>query len=327
MINKRSALIVTATAVSALTAGTAQALTIYEDETTQFDFYGRVHMIVENDDSGPEFENQSSRLGLKFRHVITPEIAAFANAELRYEADERTEGEVETRNTFIGVESPLGSIYAGNFDSIYNTQVSDILNVDENRGFRSFNDGSERGRGDSIAFDSATFSGFSFGVSAKLQNEDEDEDGIIVQEEATTAQAYLAYEIGPVKLALGYDQANDKFADGVEDSLYGLAAAYQATDKLELGALYETQGDIDHYGVSSAYDYGKGDIYGLVSYADDAANGLNDTQYLIGVSYKLSKPFYVYVEYADSTGREVRGPGHINALTQDYLTLGARYSW
>lgn len=313
-------------AAGVMAAGSAQALALYENDTTKFDLYGRVHLLLERDNAGVDFENQSSRLGFRLSHKITEGLTAFARSEIRYEADENLDdGEgFNVRNSYLGVRGAFGSIYGGNFDSIYNDNVSDVLNLDENRGYRSLNDGSQRGRGDTIAYESPVLNGFSFGVSTKFQNENVNSAGVVVEEEATTSQAYIAYQAGPLGLALGFDEANEDFDDGAEDSLVGLSATYEVTPRLVLGGLVEKQGDIRHYGISTVFNYGKGDIYGVLSYAEDTDADLDDTQWLLGMSYKFSKPMYAYIEYTDNSSYKVDVP---RSVGQDYLTVGTRYSF
>ncbi|HLW26972.1 MAG TPA: porin, partial [Kiloniellales bacterium] len=70
-------------AAGVMAAGSAQALALYENDTTKFDLYGRVHLLLERDNAGVDFENQSSRLGFRLSHKITEGLTAFARSEIR----------------------------------------------------------------------------------------------------------------------------------------------------------------------------------------------------------------------------------------------------
>lgn len=301
----------------------AHAATLVDDGTNKVDLHGRLRLGWINDDGNNRIDNISSRFGFRFNHKASDNLSVFANTEFRFKADERNSNAMEVRNTFIGVDlNRIGRIYAGNFDSIYYQQVSSLLDIMENNGssiYRALNSGGQRARGDSIAFDSASFGGLRFGVSVKQQPEEET-GGVVTQEEATSFMAYAGFKAGGLNLAVAFDQANEDMKDGSEDSLIGLRADYAITPALRAGALYETQGDMTHIGAMASFNYGKGAIYGTVSQMDFDGDA-SDTQYVLGANYRFSRPMYVFAEYASSTDAEV------GAIDRNIITVGARYNF
>src|SRR5690625_3250841 len=318
-MKKTAITVAVATVISGfgMTAGSAQAAPIFENDNTRVDLHGRLRMGLVNDDGDNEIKNLSSRFGSRSNHKVSNELSVFANTEFRFNGDEVNSNAMTVRNTFFGVErSGIGRIYFGNFDSIYYQQVSSLLDIVENTGYRALNSGGQRARGDSIAFDSASFGGLRFGVSLKLQPEDE----TVNQDEAVNAMGYVGYATGPLNVALAVDQANEDFVDGSDDTLIGLAADYKLTSAFTFGGLLESQGDLTHAGITGAYNYGKGRIYGSLSHLDDDGDA-SDTQYVLGVNYRFSQPMYVFAEYVDSTEAEV------GAVDRSIVTVGARYNF
>ncbi len=298
-------------------AGSAQAFNVYEDDKTYFDLYGRLHLTLNNDDGKNYMSEEGSRLGFKAGHSLTTQIEAFLRAEFRFTANDRDEARPDViddiRNTYIGLGfKDIGDLKAGNFDSIYYKNISKAINVRNTVDWRALAKGGDRARGNSISFESENFNGFSLGVAGKLDPEDEDAG----KDETLNLMGYAAYETGPIRFAAGYDEA-----EGDDDPLFGASIIYEILPQLSLGALFEQQGDIRHFGLAPVVSYSKGEIYGNISHMEDSGTGADDIQYVAGGSYRLSEPMFVYLEYASSTDREV------NAIDKDWWALGLRYDF
>lgn len=295
--------------------GSVQAFTVYEEGDTRFDLYGRVHLTANYDDGEDYLSEQGSRFGFRAAHRLNPQVLAFLNAEFRFTANDRDEARPnvidDIRNTYVGFRfEDVGDVTIGNFDSIYYQNISKVINVRQTVDWRALAKGGDRARGNSIAFESADFGGFSLGVAGKFDRKDGDE------EEAGNLMGFAAYETGPVRFAVGYDQA-----EGDEDSLLGASVTYKVLPQLSLRGLFEEQGNIRHYGLAPVFSYSMGVIYGNVSYIEDTDTGANDVQYVAGATYRLSEPTFVYLEYASSTERE------IDAIDKDWLAVGVRYDF
>lgn len=298
-------------------AGSAQAFSIYEDETTYFDLYGRLHLTLNNDDGRNYMSEEGSRLGFKAGHILTPQIEAFLRAEFRFTANDRDEARPnvidDIRNTYIGIRfTDVGSIKAGNFDSIYYQNIPKVINVRNTVAWRALAKGGDRARGNSISFESESFNGFNMGVAGKLNPEDEDSG----EDETLNLMGYFSYETGPIRFSAGYDEA-----EGDDDPLFGASMSYEILPQLRLGALFEQQGDIRHLGIAPVARYSRGEVYGNISHMENTETGEDDIQYVVGGSYQISDPMFVYAEYASSTDREV------NAIDKDWLALGVRYDF
>lgn len=309
----------------AMTAGNANAANLYDADGTVVDLHGRLRMGIINVDGDSDFENLGSRFGFRGTHLVNQNLSVFANTEFRFDAAESNREPMQIRNSYFGANfADIGRVTAGNFDAIYFQQVSSVTDIPENAGYRALNSGGARARGKTVAFDSADFGGLRFGVSAKLQAvgaenyEDEIQDS-----SAVSTQAYLGYTMGDLNLAVGFDQANEDFEDGSEDSLVGFRADYNLLPNLNVGALVETQGDLQNIGLAAVYGYGMGNVYAIASQLDN--DGDSDTQYAAGVNYKFSQKMYTFAEYATASGND-SGRG-LEDDQKPIMTVGARYNF
>jgi predicted porin len=309
--------------VATLGAASAQAATIAETDTTKLDMYGRINLILENDDGNNAIKNNSSRIGFKASDQINDDMKAFARAEFRFAADERHKGGAgdeifnDLRNTYAGLEGGFGKLTVGNFDSIYYQATSSVLDVMENTGYRALNSGSENARGDTIAFETTDLGGMQFGISAKHAPEDT----TAGTDEAFGLQAYGQFSAGDnLSLAVAFDQNIEELDGGADsDPIIGAQATY-SMDALTASALVESSGDFMHLGASAGYSYGSGDIYGLVSMVDDGNESGMDMA--VGANYKFSKSLRTYGEYAMGNDKDSLSLGD-----KSVMTLGLRYDW
>ncbi|MFO8047209.1 MAG: porin, partial [Halomonas sp.] len=122
-----------AIAATGMMATSAQAATVYDQDGTKLDIYGRISMGVagggpETDDgerinNDADFVDAYSRLGLNLSHEVTSDLTAFGRLEWRFNADggdNRFSGFKETRQSYLGLRSDTwGTVQGGNFDSMY----------------------------------------------------------------------------------------------------------------------------------------------------------------------------------------------------------------
>jgi len=308
--------------VATLAAGSAQAATLYESEdgATKVDNYGRINLMLENDDGDNEIADNGSRIGFRASDQINDNLKAFARAEFRFEADDRDSRDSargvfqDLRNTYLGVQGDFGKVTIGNFDSIYFQSVSHVMDLFENAGFRALNSGSENARGDTLAFETADLGGMEFGVAAKHYAIGDTASG----DEEWNLMAYGQFSlVENLTLAVAFDQNNED-ADGGEDPIIGASASYEMNE-LTASVLFETSGDLMHIAAGGSYTYGPGDVYGLVSMLDDGDESGLDIA--VGANYKLSRAFRTYGEFAMGNDK-VSSVGDKNIIT-----LGARYDW
>ena len=292
-----------------LAAPPSDAARIFESEDTRVDLHGRLRLGVEGGDGSTEFKSFSSRLGFRGDHTVDESLTVFVNTEFRFDgATRNSDGFSDVRNTFLGADfADVGRVRVGNFDSLFFDQIGSLIDLPVNQGAREIVGGGTRARGNTVAFESVDFDGFRFGASAKWQNEDADDD----IEEAINAVAYVGFSQGPFNAALAYDQNDSKFgADS--DSAIGVRADFDVSNEINVGALYEDQGDQSHIGGAVTYDYGSGSLFAIVSNLDTGTS--SNTNYAAGVSHTVSGPMSVFAELADVDSETIG-------------TVGARYNF
>lgn len=319
-----------------LAASAAQAATVYDQDGTDLEIYGRIAMGFEGGgekedgaDNGEEFRNFGSRLRITAGHQITSDLRAFARVEWRFTGDERNtdSGFDEVRNSYIGLESAqFGTVMAGNYDSFYDGYVMGPFDVYVERGYE-FAGGGTQARGDSIGYKTPEINGFQAVLSAKhfsergLTQAEQTEDGSEI-----AAQAGVVYATGPVRLALGY--VDDKAVGGGNDeNRYGATAEFAINDSVSARLGYETRDDNDSLGggfetvgVGGSFATGAWAFYlDYYNIDPDNASGSRDA-WAAAAHYDLSNNFDVFVELNDAN------QDAINDYEDDlYYAVGARY--
>src|SRR5690554_1095910 len=90
----KKTLLATAIAGALGVTAAAQAATVYDQDGTKVDIYGRIAMGIEGGgsdaagDNGAEFVDAFSRLGLRLQHMVSSDLTAFGHLEWRFRADE-----------------------------------------------------------------------------------------------------------------------------------------------------------------------------------------------------------------------------------------------
>lgn len=226
----------------------AQAATVYDQDGTKVDIYGRLvygvttggpdggtstvrtETVDEFGDvsvregegnvrsTGSDFIDLGSRFGFIADHEVTRDLSVFARMEFRGDADAQNTGGFDTiRNTYVGVKSnSWGSVQAGNFDSVYYRSGDVIFDVPENAGWEQLGGISADSRGDAISYSTPNLSGFRAHVQAKhiSGNTDDVEAGQDNGSTWTTAAA-VDYTINDLYMSLGYSQGKDLSDRGV----------------------------------------------------------------------------------------------------------------
>ncbi len=332
----------------------AQAATVYDQDGTRLDVYGRIAMAVEGGgteysggqaiDNGAEFVDASSRLGLRGQQQISSDLSAFAHVEWRFRADEANnrfgndfDAFSETRQSYIGLRSNTwGTVQAGNFDSFYFQAVTKPFDVYVKEGFE-FAGHATQSRGDSIGYISPNLSGFQAFLQAKHYSERGEVEGSERDAEIVT-QGGLKYEADGLRLALGY--VDDKAVlntggsrvsgTGNDEVRYGGTAAYEFVPGFVARVGYETRDDssvygggFDQWGVGASFAVTEwtfhADIYDI-----DPDNGESRTSWALGAMYDVSNNFDVFAELYDSDVDERVNGSQVNK-DDVYWVVGARY--
>ncbi len=340
----------------------AQAATVYDQDGTKLDVYGRIAMGIagggpEVDDDGAKIDNSEefvdvySRLGLRMSHEVNSDLTAFGRLEWRFKGDERyTEsGFTEIRQSYLGLQSKqYGTIQGGNFDSFYNQFVSLPFDVYIDRGLE-FAGHPKQSRGDSIGYYTPDLEGWTAFLQLKHYSERgrfEDVPGGAtgVREEGNVvaAQGGVRYEQGPITVGLGFVDDVER-GGGNGEILGGLIGSYAVNDQLSVRLGYEgrennedlrlRENGYDKVGIGATYTTGPWAFAG--DYYHVSRDGINpegekngdSNAWALGSYYKVSSAFDVFVEVADGDAPSInRDETTLSDLTDNvYWLTGARY--
>lgn len=347
--------------VSALGASAvAQAATVYDQDGTRVDIYGRIAMAIESggteydggvyEDNGAEFVDASSRLGLRLQHMVSSDLTAFGHLEWRFRADEAGnrngndfDAFSETRQAYMGLRSNIwGTLQAGNFDSFYFQAVTKPFDNYVTEGFE-FSGHASQSRGDSIGYITPKLNGFQAFLQAKHYSE-RGEGENSQRDEEIVAQGGVVYETGGLRLAAGFIDdkavavrgATSRFdtvsGTGNDEVRYGASAEYQFTPEFSARLGYETRDQNDDYGDNNGWDRaGLGMTYAVNEwtfladiYDIDPEVGSSQTAWALGAMYDVSSNFDVFVEVFDSD-IDVEEAGVQIDKDDVYWAVGARY--
>ncbi|WP_106478695.1 porin [Phytohalomonas tamaricis] len=276
--------------------------------------------------------------------------------------------------SYMGLTGNFGDLRVGSWDSLFDDWIADPISNNEyfdNTDAAADIAGSEY-EGDKIAYTSPILGGFQFVVGTQYKGDaDSEVSGSPVDNDLTASRAGrfyvddnnsaslfggLRYTTGALTLAAVYDNLkNFQFEPGTTvgdnfiatggdrdyGSLYGVNAAYELSDTLRvsvnwnrLDADWNSDADVDRYGLGARWNYGMGDLYGSYVYVDAESNAVatidprhynaadtNDESYnefILGATYNLSSQMYTYIEAATYDREDHIGDG---------VAFGAAYSF
>jgi len=326
-----------AIAASGMAVTNAQAATVYDQDGTRLDVYGRIVYGITSGgtqeevgvkSTGSEFEDLGSRFGFRMNHQVTSDMSVYARLEFRGRADANNrDGFDNVRNTYVGVKSNTwGDVMVGNFDSVYYRSGDVLFDVPEGDGWAHLGGISQGSRGDAISYSTPTLEGFRAHVQAKHLSGNGAEEGAGDNSSTWTTAAAVDYTIDRLYVSVGYNQAKDVADRGAKydggsgnpagEDLVGIFASYQFTPAFSGRIKYEEVTDtfsqarlIENgaydaiesiFGIGGTFDYGAGEIYGdyyNISMAWDGASSRD--QWVLGANYRFSKPMYVFAEVVE----------------------------
>lgn len=357
----KKTLLATAIAGALGVSAAAQAATVYEQDGTKIDVYGRINFAitgggVQPEDealkqTGSEFRDVFSRFGFRASHELNSDLTAFGNIELRPRMDAVNNGDITVRNSFVGLRSDqFGTVRVGNFDSVFYQAVSSVFDVPEFEGFTAVDTGSTAGRGDSIQYSTPVLEGFQAHVSVKHLSGNGAEVGAQDNSSSTTWQTAISYTWQDLYLAAAYNQSKQPEEDrgyGYDgggpsasgEDLWGVVAAYNFTPAFSGRLTYQAVDDVNEqaeltagteienlWGLGATFDYGLGEIYGDYYRVRMAREGVDSqNRWVVGANYRFSEPMYVYAEVADF---DFSSDDSLNQLDDDVIyAVGLRYDF
>lgn len=223
------------TIIGAMSSGNALAL--------DFSFYGSIRVHAEavqpdNDtvmDSYTGWRDAYSRLGFKANHAFNDTTSAYAQLELPLDIPNKAvqdpwDQEEDIRIAKIGLRGGFGDLSVGQMWMPYYNAIAYPVDMFSSyySGFATY---TTFRKGDTLAYYSPSFGGLSGSFGYSLDNGAMDRNG----DQDDRLQATLSYDFGDLTLSGGLDDLG-----GVNDlRIWGLSAAWQATDALYVGAKYE----------------------------------------------------------------------------------------
>lgn len=338
----------------------AQAATVYDQDGTKLDIYGRIALGIagggpefnsagQEIDNGAEFVDVFSRLGLRMSQEVSRDLTAFGRLEWRFRADEsgnRNGNDFsafsETRQAFLGLQSDqFGTFQAGNFDAFYNQFVSLPFDVYIDRGL-NFAEHPTQSRGDSIGYYTPDLQGFTAFLQLKHYSERGELEGVGTTDEGSVIapQGGVRYSQGPVTVGLGFIDDVARGDGGNGEMRYGLIGSYDITDQFSARLGYETRDDnsdivgpggetrgggFDTVGLGGTFTTGPW-AFNVDYYNIDRDDDTTSNAWAAGSYYKVSSNFDVFVEVADGDAPNVNRDTTLGDLTDDvYWLTGARY--
>ncbi|MGO1395980.1 MAG: porin [Halomonas sp.] len=298
-----------------LAASAAQAATVYDQDGTDLEIYGRIAMGIEGGgekdgvDNGEEFRNVGSRLRITAGHQITSDLRGFARVEWRFTGDERNQdsGFDEVRNSYLGLESQqFGTFMAGNYDSFYDDYVTSPFDVYVEDGYELAGGGLQA-RGDSLGYISPEVNGFQAVFSAKHFSErgftpaEQSGEGSVI-----ATQGGVVYATGPARFALGYVEDTVR-GGGNGENRFGATATYDFSDAVSARLGYETRDDnetfgggFDTAGVGGSFATGAWNFH--LDYYNIEPDNSSDSRnaWAAAAHYDISNNMDVFVELNDA---------------------------
>lgn len=299
-------------------AAPAQAMDFQINEDTTFSVYGNIQYIYVNakTDTTPsapggveslsQFADNGSTFGFAGEYEWDNGLTGYFRYELDgVVADEKGSAtnqliDQQLDEAYVGVKGSFGNVRLGVWDGIYQDTISDPINPFEYIGITEANGIGEPGN--SIAYYSPEFGGFSFAVQAFVLGDGEgvnlDANPDADSEIAFAATASYAVDIFTV--SLGY--TDQGYADD-QSSNIGLTGTVDLAP-FTVGARIQSNGDDDNtengemlYALYGSYDYGPGSVMAAVQQVSPNDDSLDSaTQLLLNVNYSISDNMYVYVE-------------------------------
>ncbi|MGM0615667.1 MAG: porin [Pseudomonadota bacterium] len=339
-------------AIAAMGAtSSVQAATVYDQDGTKMDIYGRISMGIRGGgpeynaddqevDNGAEFVDVYSRLGFNLSQQVTNDLTAFGRLEWRFTGDERdtSSGFSEIRQSYLGLQSDqFGTVQAGNFDSFYNQFVSLPFDVYIDRGLE-FSGHPKQSRGDSIGYYTPDLEGFTVFLQAKHYSVRDDVEPTLEEGNVIAPQGGVRYQQGPITVGLGFVEDVVR-GGGNGELLGGLIGSYAVNDQLSLRLGYEGRensdtrgGGYDTVGLGGTYSTGpwafNADLYDI----NPDGEGDDRTSWALGSYYKVSSNFNVFLEVQQKDQQSVNVTldgldSEIDNTASDdvYYVTGARY--
>ncbi|WP_318497452.1 porin [Photobacterium leiognathi] len=301
--------------LASLVAGTANAATVYEDDSKSLSIGGRAEARFnisdenKNDDgTGNAFKDKSrARINLKGKAKINDALTAFG----KYESEIKSGATFKTRYLFAGFDTQAGAFSYGQQDSaqIMLKDYADILSTFGGDGFE-FVDGSGSKKENNFVY-TGEFNNVTISANYIVENNDGGDD--------TDSYGIAAQYAFPFGLSLGAGYVGGNEGTDIDASQYNLAASYEFNN-FYTAATYSSAeiGDVDTtgYTIAAAYKINKFTAQAVYNFEEvDKADKVD--YFAIEGVYKFNKNLRTYAGYLFN---QIDGE-------DDELQVGIRYDF
>ncbi|WP_305456714.1 porin [Photobacterium leiognathi] len=307
--------------LASLVAGTANAATVYEDDSKSLSIGGRAEARFNisdankgDDGTGNAFKDKSrARINLKGKAKITDDVTAFGKYEA--EISDSSDTTVKSRYVYAGFDTQAGAFSYGKQDSaqVMLTDYTDILATFGGDGV-DLVDGNKDKRENNFLY-AGEFNNFTVAANYIAENNDAEKDS-----DSYGIAAQYAFPFG---LSLGAGYVNGQDGTDVDANQYNLAASYEFNN-FYAGATYASgekgNTDLTGYELATAFKMDKFIAQAAYNFkqSEEAGVKTDDVDYFIleGI-YKFNKNLRTYAGYLFN---QIDGE-------DDELQVGIRYDF
>ncbi|MBP2700669.1 porin [Photobacterium lucens] len=307
--------------LASLVAGTANAATVYEDDSKSLSIGGRAEARFNisdankgDDGTGNAFKDKSrARINLKGKAKITDDVTAFGKYEAEISDDKDTT--ITSRYVYAGFDTQAGALSYGKQDSaqVMLTDYTDILATFGGDGV-DLVDGNKDKRENNFLY-AGEFNNFTVSANYIAENNDDEKDS-----DSYGIAAQYAFPFG---LSLGAGYVNGQDGTDVDANQYNLAASYEFNN-FYAGATYASgekgNADLTGYELATAFKMNKFIAQAAYNFkqSEEAGVKTDDVDYFVleGI-YKFNKNLRTYAGYLFN---QIDGE-------DDELQVGIRYDF
>ncbi|GAA03815.1 porin [Photobacterium leiognathi] len=307
--------------LASLVAGTANAATVYEDDSKSLSIGGRAEARFNisdankgDDGTGNAFKDKSrARINLKGKAKITDDVTAFGKYEA--EISDSSDTTVKSRYVYAGFDTQAGAFSYGKQDSaqVMLTDYTDILATFGGDGV-DLVDGNKDKRENNFLY-AGEFNNFTVAANYIAENNDAEKDS-----DSYGIAAQYAFPFG---LSLGAGYVNGQDGTDVDANQYNLAASYEFNN-FYAGATYASgekgNTDLTGYELATAFKMDKFIAQAAYNFkqSEEAGVKTDDVDYFVleGI-YKFNKNLRTYAGYLFN---QIDGE-------DDELQVGIRYDF
>ncbi|GKW49844.1 porin [Halomonas sp. NCCP-2165] len=245
-----------------LSAASAQAATVYNQDGTKLDIYGNIQLAYfnvqdENGNSEDEIGDNGSTFGFAAEHVINAGLTGYLKLEFDdFQADEMAVAGRDAGDTaYVGLRGDFGDVRLGSYDTLIDDWIQDPIS--NNEGFDLSdsdslisNVGTNDRQGDKLTFTSPNFSGFQFAVGTQFKGDAEENEFELTATDGSDYEHTVRSD------------SNASFFGGVKYTVgaFSIAAVYDNLDNYD-GEITDTGSNPD----LSLGEFELGDQYGVTA--------------------------------------------------------------